>query len=50
MDNAAVDQTEDNALTYEASDEAVESAGYGAKGLGYSVTLAFCSGLETCPA
>ena len=50
MGNAAVDQIEENLLSYEVSDEAVEAAGYETEGLGHAITLAFCSGLDTCPA
>jgi hypothetical protein len=50
MGNAAVDQIEENLLSDEVSDEAVEATGYATKGLGHAITLSFCSGLDTCPA
>ena len=50
MDKVVVDQTEGNLLTYEISDEAIEAAGCPANSLAYAATVAFCSGLDTCPA
>ena len=52
MDNTAivVDQTEEQIFTYEASDEALERAACVVKDNVTSVTVSFCSGLDTCPA
>jgi hypothetical protein len=44
------DRNEETLLTAEVSDEAVEAAGQGSKGIAYVATVAFCSGLDTCPA
>lgn len=43
------DQTEAEFPTADVSDEALESAGGAAKEKAGSLTLAFCSGLDTCP-
>ena len=43
-----IDQTEDEILTYEVSDESLETAAATAKAGAY--TLGFCTGLSTCPA
>jgi hypothetical protein len=43
-------QTEEEILSYEVSDEALEAAAATGKEKAGSVTLAFCSGLDTCPA
>jgi hypothetical protein len=37
-------------LSYEISDEALEAAAGTVKDKAGSITLAFCSGLDTCPA
>jgi len=46
----SVDLTEEEILIYEASDEALEAAACGMKDKAGASTLAFCSGLDTCPA
>jgi len=44
------DQTEEEILTYEVSDEALETAaGQGKEKVGH-YTLGFCTGLSACPA
>jgi hypothetical protein len=43
------DQTDEEFLTADVSDEALESAAGAAKAMAGSFTLAFCSGLDTCP-
>jgi hypothetical protein len=40
---------EDGILNYEVADEAVEAAAGILEGQAKSVTVAFCSGLDTCP-
>jgi hypothetical protein len=50
MNSDATDQTEENLFVSDVSDSVVEAAAQGANGLACSVTLAFCSGLDTCPA
>jgi hypothetical protein len=45
-----LDKADEEILTYEVSDEALESSGYGAKDTAAAMTLSFCSGLDTCPA
>jgi hypothetical protein len=47
-DTIGIDQTEEEILAYDVSDEALETAaGTGKSG---AFTLSFCSGLDTCPA
>jgi hypothetical protein len=41
--------SEEDILTYEVSDQALEGAAEVWEGKAASVTLAFCSGLDTCP-
>ena len=48
MNDKTIDQTEEEILSHEVSDEALETAA-GKDKVG-NFTLAFCSGLETCPA
>ncbi len=43
-------QTEEEILSHEVTDEALEAAAATGKEKAGSVTLAFCSGLDTCPA
>jgi hypothetical protein len=43
-------QTEEEMVTYEVSDEALEAAAGVIKDKAGAFTLAFCSGLDTCPA
>ena len=45
-----LDQTEEEVLTYEVSDEAIETAAGMEKWKAEAHTMAFCSGLSTCPA
>jgi hypothetical protein len=42
-------EVEDGVLNYEVADEAVEAAAGLLEGQAKSVTVAFCSGLDTCP-
>ncbi len=44
-----LDQDEEAILTYEISDEAVEAAAGTVKDRAGNLTVAFCSGLDTCP-
>ncbi len=44
------EQNEADILAYEVSDAALEAAATAAKDKAGSITLAFCSGLDTCPA
>jgi hypothetical protein len=46
--NGAV-QNEQAILIFDVSDEAIESAAGSVLGKSAAVTLAFCSGLDTCP-
>jgi hypothetical protein len=41
--------TEDDILDYEVSDRALEAAAALLEGQAKSVTISFCSGLDTCP-
>ncbi|HEX3936791.1 MAG TPA: hypothetical protein VHX43_04735 [Xanthobacteraceae bacterium] len=43
-------EDEEAILAYEVSDEAVEAAAASVRHGGVSATVAFCSGLDTCPA
>ena len=49
MSITTISQTEEEILTYEVADEAVEAAACMVRDAAGSVTLAFCSGLDTCP-
>jgi hypothetical protein len=42
-------QNEQSVLIFEVSDETIESAAGSVWGRSAAVTLAFCSGLDTCP-
>jgi hypothetical protein len=42
-------QREDEILSFEVSDEALEAAAGSVKEKAGAFTLAFCSGLDTCP-
>lgn len=44
-----IEQTEEEILSFQVSDEALEAAA-GSKENAGAFTLAFCSGLDTCPA
>ena len=46
--SVALDQSQDDVLTAEISDEAIELAA--ARDRTGNATISFCSGLETCPA
>lgn len=50
MNDTTIDQIEEEILSYEVSDEALEVAAGSVKDKAGSFTLAFCSGLDTCPA
>jgi hypothetical protein len=50
MTDTTIDQIEEAILSYEVSDEALEAAAGTMKDKAGSFTLAFCSGLDTCPA
>jgi hypothetical protein len=50
MNDTTIDQTEEEILGFEVCDEALEAAAGSAKDKSGSFTLAFCSGLDTCPA
>ena len=44
-----LDQTEEEILTYEVSDEALETAAGTGKEKAGNYTLGFCTGLSACP-
>jgi hypothetical protein len=48
-DSIGLGQTEEEILTYEVSDGAVEAAAGLMKDKVGNFTLSFCSGLDTCP-
>lgn len=50
MIDTTIDQIDQEVLSYEVSDEALEAAAGTMKDKAGSFTLAFCSGLDTCPA
>ena len=51
MNNSiGLDQTEEEILTYEVSDGAIEAAAGTMRDNAGSFTVSFCSGLDTCPA
>jgi hypothetical protein len=50
MLDSDIDQSEAAILNYEVSDEALESAAGAMKQKPGALTVAFCSGLDTCPA
>ena len=50
MNDTTIDQIEEDILSYDVSDEALEAAAGTVKDKAGSFTLAFCSGLDTCPA
>lgn len=45
-----VQNIDDECIAFEMSDEALERAAGATKTVGGAFTLAFCSGLDTCPA
>ena len=50
MIEATIQQIEEETLSYEVSDEALEAAAGTVKDKAGSFTISFCSGLDTCPA
>ena len=50
MKDINIDQREEEILTFDVSDEALEAAAGTMKDKAGAFTLAFCSGLDTCPA
>jgi hypothetical protein len=44
-----IEQTEEEILSFQVSDEALEAAAVSVKDNAGAFTLAFCSGLDTCP-
>jgi hypothetical protein len=50
IDRRKVDLTDEINLTYDVSDEALESAAGAVWEKAGALTLSFCSGLDTCPA
>ena len=49
-DNSKVELTDEMNLTFDVSDEALEAAAGTVREKAGAFTLAFCSGLDTCPA
>jgi hypothetical protein len=49
MKDLHIDQREEEILTVQISDEALEAAAGSVKEKAGAFTLAFCSGLDTCP-
>ena len=49
MTDTNIDQREEEILNYQVSDEALEAAAGTMKDQAGAFTLAFCSGLDTCP-
>jgi hypothetical protein len=49
-DSSKVDLTDEMNLSYDVSDEALETAAGAVRDRTGALTLAFCSGLDTCPA
>jgi hypothetical protein len=49
MTEINIDQREEEILNYQVSDEALEAAAGTMKDKAGAFTLAFCSGLDTCP-
>ena len=49
-DNSQVELTDEMTLTCDVSDEALEAAAGTVREKAGAFTLAFCSGLDTCPA
>ena len=50
MSDKIIDQIEEEILSYEVSDEALETAAETGKDKAGNFTISFCSGLATCPA
>jgi hypothetical protein len=49
MNDIHIDQREEDTF-FDVSDEALEAAAGSLKGNAVAITVAFCSGLDTCPA
>jgi hypothetical protein len=49
MTDSTIQQIEEEILSYEVSDEALEAAAGTVKDKAGSFTISFCSGLDTCP-
>jgi hypothetical protein len=49
MTDSTIQQIEEEILSYEVSDEALEAAAGTIKDKAGSFTISFCSGLDTCP-
>jgi hypothetical protein len=49
MTDTKIDQREEEILSFNVSDEALEAAAGSVKTKAGAFTLAFCSGLDTCP-
>jgi hypothetical protein len=49
MNYTTIEQTEEEILAFEVSDEALEVAGGSAKEKAGNYTLGFCTGLSSCP-
>jgi hypothetical protein len=45
-----IEQTEEDVLSFQVSDEAIEAAAGSAREVVAALTVAFCTGLDTCPA
>ena len=45
-----IEQTEEDVLSFQVSDEAIEAAAGSAKEIAAVFTVSFCTGLDTCPA
>jgi len=50
MTDSNIQQIEEETLSFEVSDEALEAAAGTVKDKAGSFTISFCSGLDTCPA
>jgi hypothetical protein len=50
MDSGEIELTDEINLSYDVSDEALESAAGAVREKAGAFTLSFCSGLDTCPA
>ena len=45
-----IEQIEEDVLSFQVSDEAIEAAAGAAKEIAATFTISFCTGLDTCPA
>jgi len=50
MNESSIHQIEEETLSHDISDEALEAAAGTPKDKAGSFTISFCSGLDTCPA